>query len=614
MIHLYIDGAEVHLPEDISIDYYVYNPFFERKGEYTYDIDINLKDPVNAKVYGHLHRWNVAQHPLNRKAELFDNAKLLISGTEIVLSVEGNVAKIQIVAGNSELNYLSANSDVKMKDLDLGSIATLDTTVALASLYGDVSSFDFVCCPVAQKQKRFGVGWFGDSVPNWERFYNNLLRPGQNEGDPNHPRADFDLRFHSKSNLRAQPYLAAIVEKVANALGYTVTYNVLKTHEIFSKVIVVNSKETLNFNEMIPNWNVNDFIDEVERWCNVVFLVNPLQKSCRIVNVNDFYEEASSEFLDNDVVQDYREHAFDDEPAADNVSYDNLSYQLPDSDWFKYARVKPSILEQCEVVPYANKGSAEDNVGKMVVAYQEETGVYYVAREWNFGGNVYQPKHYWQPINFLDDVVDAESKENTTFRIVPAEIVALSLAGYYWKGNDSGGSNVSVQPVTLIPYAADQGYVEDEDQDLNQMIESGKTKEESVADILSVALYRGVSRCWWSYTQEQYYPDRVRGLKFPMACVTNVQIAYTALDGGAVYCWINDGIDLRLSTLREKVYHGSYHIDTTTERKAFFYTDEILDPKRIFVVCNRRMYCKYLLYKITAQGLKREVEGAFFDM
>ena len=103
-------------------------------------------------------------------------------------------------------------------------------------------------------------------------------------------------------------------------------------------------------------------------------------------------------------------------------------------------------------------------------------------------------------------------------------------------------------------------------------------------------------------------------MKFPMACVTNVQIAYTALDGGAVYCWINDGIDLRLSTLREKVYHGSYHIDTTTERKAFFYTDEILDPKKIFVVCNRRMYCKYLLYKITAQGLKREVEGCFFDM
>lgn len=613
MIHLYINGAEVHLPEDISIDYYVYNPFFGRRGEYTYDIDINLKDPANAKVYGHLHRWNVAQRPLNRKAELFDNAKLLISGTEVVLSVEGDVAKIQIVSGNSELNYLSANENVRLKDLDMGAIAVLDTDVALASLYGDVGTFDFVCPPIARTQKMFGTGWFSDGAPNWKKFYNNLLRPGHNEGDPTHPRKDFNLSFHSTPNLRAQPYLAAIVEKVVTAMGYRVTDNVLRRHGIFSKVYIVNSKETLNYNEMLPNWTVNDFLDEVEHLCNVVFLVNPLQKTCSIVNVNDFYQGAASEFLSEGVVQDYHERTYSDEAAADNVNYDNLAYQLPDSAWFKYGCLPDGVVEQCDIINWADRGAAQDNVGKMVIVYMADSDTYFVARKWETGTTAGGTKSYWQPINFLKNVADASSKEQMTFRIVPAEIIGLSLDGYYWKGYDSGGSNVAVQPMTLLPYAADQGYVEDGEADLNSMIEGG-VKEESVADTMPVAIYRGVAKCFWSTTQASAYPDRVKGLKFPMSSVTNVYVIFSAADGGSYHFWLNDGLDLRLETLKKKVYKGNYSIDTMTERKAFFYTDEILDPKKVFVVKNRRLYCKYLLYKITAQGLKREVEGVFYDM
>ena len=79
MIHLYIDGAEVHLPEDISIDYYVYNPFFERKGEYTYDIDINLKDPVNAKVY------NMAGQYVGKSADGLSKGLYVVNGKKIVV-------------------------------------------------------------------------------------------------------------------------------------------------------------------------------------------------------------------------------------------------------------------------------------------------------------------------------------------------------------------------------------------------------------------------------------------------------------------------------------------------------------------------------------------------
>ena len=134
MTELYIEGQKVYLSDDFMIDFYRYNPFFSKKGDYTYDIDVNLNVPENARLYKHIHRPNCLDHPSDRSAILiFDN--MAIKGTEVVLSVENNIVKIQIVAGNSELNYLSAGGR-RMQDYDLGSIPTLDTTVAIESLSG----------------------------------------------------------------------------------------------------------------------------------------------------------------------------------------------------------------------------------------------------------------------------------------------------------------------------------------------------------------------------------------------------------------------------------------------------------------------------------------------
>ena len=100
MTELYIDGQKVLLNDDFMIDFYRYNPFFSKKGDYTYDIDINLNVPENARIYKHIQRPNRMDHPVDRAAVLiFD--QMAIKGTEVILSVENNIVKIQIVAGNS---------------------------------------------------------------------------------------------------------------------------------------------------------------------------------------------------------------------------------------------------------------------------------------------------------------------------------------------------------------------------------------------------------------------------------------------------------------------------------------------------------------------------------
>ena len=119
MIRLEIDGREVALAADASFDIEYKNPFFTKEGEMTYDIDIYLDAGNNAVLYGHLDRDTVTVRPEGRRAVLYDGPRVLVSGKEIVLSVEDGVAKVQILGDNSELNYL-AGGDTSIRDMDFG--------------------------------------------------------------------------------------------------------------------------------------------------------------------------------------------------------------------------------------------------------------------------------------------------------------------------------------------------------------------------------------------------------------------------------------------------------------------------------------------------------------
>ena len=150
MIKLLIDGSEVHLAADISLEFYDRNPFFTSEGQHTLDIDISLADPVNAVVYNAMHRIDVTGRPQNRQALLYCEKGIIIKGTEIILEIDERNAKIQIVSGNSEFNFL-VGGDRYLRDLDLGDTGEITLEDAKRSLYSHFPDFDYVCTPVVAK-------------------------------------------------------------------------------------------------------------------------------------------------------------------------------------------------------------------------------------------------------------------------------------------------------------------------------------------------------------------------------------------------------------------------------------------------------------------------------
>lgn len=68
------------------------------------------------------------------------------------MEIDERNAKIQIVSGNSEFNYL-IGGDRYLRDLDLGSVENLTEQTATLSMYRTYETFDYVCTPVAANVK-----------------------------------------------------------------------------------------------------------------------------------------------------------------------------------------------------------------------------------------------------------------------------------------------------------------------------------------------------------------------------------------------------------------------------------------------------------------------------
>lgn len=617
MLQLFIDKQEVALPSDLKFDLFVYNPFFDRKSDYTYDIDIDLSIPQNARIYSHINRLNIVNNHKDRVAELYDGSKLILYGTEVILSIENNNAKIQLVSGNSELNYLAASKKARMRDLDLG-VIFLNEITAKQSLESTSDTFDFVCPPCAKVYKRFGFSYWYNEGRSASLLYNNLSRPYYMDNEQNQMTM---LNWCPQPNLRAMMYLCVVVEKVVQAMGYNVEYNALRINKKFKQVFIVNSTETSKVNEMVPNWLVNDFIDGVEKWCNVLFLVDQAKKTCSIVNISDFYNmDSATTFINKDSMVDGVEKDFNADPTRE-VSYSNIRYNVPNHEWYKYGDIDDNVRQACSVEEYATyedirRIGISGFYNQMTLFRAKDSGrEYVISRRHN--NTINADYNYLQPIDYVGKIVQEDTNDSMSFNIVPAPMVAVSLYGYYFYDgaiNNNGGGYGSC--FTMIPYAMDQVSEEEvtEGQGLNEFIVGGMSKE-AIPDTMFVANYVGVQKCFWPNAQT-HQAGAVQKVMWPLSLSVSQFVGFGASDSGS-YIACNElfeDFDLSIKKLQSDVYAKNECIDTTKEDKLKFYTDEVLDSKKIFVVANARYYCRYIKYKVTIDGVSKEAEGFFFPM
>lgn len=631
MIRLLIDGQRVNLSEDISLEFYNRNPFLTSEGMHTLDIDISLADPQNAKVYRHLHRIDVMRPYEGRTAILYYEKGVIIRGTEIILETDGKSVKIQIVAGNSEFNYIAGN-DKHLHDLDLGAIDSLDEATALASLHGSYPEWDYVCTPVCTEVTF--RSWVENVMHSGFDTYSKAKICNEIEA----AKEAASVRFKSGTRLCAQPYLAAIVRRVLQALGYTLVDDFIGTHKELSRLVVVHGHDTLEYGKMVENWTVDKFFSEVEKLCGVLFIVDNTRKEVSVMNGIDYYRAADVENIAyEDIIADISKD-FDETPP-ENIVYKNVSYKLPETNIYKFYAIDEELMKKVTTVGVTlmNWSYNLHDIWRYIVGDnsfetsaktpQQVKDAYnkMFAYTLTLGFNThpygefpfvvaYSADNYscLKMINQFGPRLDETADDKLELSLVPVENIWCFRSG----NNTGAGSYLGYSlPLAENTDADTPSSTADDSVGLIDCIHDGEDGGETVKDTMFMAFYMGI--CPDVYGQ---------GFVTPIAASSRlVQYVESYLYTGTLF-WQHQSVftidadgDYDLSINSSKgMYNKYWKQQLSASLKSVctikFRSLQLRDSRHIFNICNRNFYCQELKYEIVNGRLSDVVEGTFYPV
>lgn len=638
MLQLHIDGQRVNLPEGFSTEYYVKNPFFSNEGDYTLDIELDLTDPVNAAVYHFADRYDRVKRETRREAILQDETGTLLKGQEVVLEVREGKAKVQIVGGVSELNYIISNR--KLQELDLWTSFDSDEVVYVPVCgFNNAPHADFGLMDSSQYETEDGVRvlkWSIANRPSWNSQTGELVM----------------------SHDCPQPYIWAIVNRVVTALGFAVGTNVIQSDTRYSRMIMIHAIRSRYIADMLPKWTVSEFLDEIQKFFNVIIDVDKTSRTVNILHAHDFFDiHGQQEISLHDVVNGV-EKQFDQQSEMTMVDYAAVHYALTDKMSNKYAALSPSLVRVCESRaaqsmstsdPYhknyyagmwkdmegnesfLNADEPTSNIerafGQRIIYHDtfigEQRHFVFWAVEDNYCAmkmvNMFGPKTTPNP-----------SATDVELRIVPVRMVSSPIVGnssHWWQyplpavdGEASSyhevkwGNNLQTEATDNINDDIKSGYDESED---------------NRADVLFAAFYLGELDIDWEDSSSAV-PS---GIKVPVASPDymvqlhrrrDVFSTYGSTMGEDRFWKCSRNVVLGSSRLTMAIngvrgmdaytYSKNPLVDTSVEYTFRFRCTVMPDVRQVFLIGNRRYYCKDLKYDVRSGQRSEVVEGRFLPI
>ncbi len=567
MIGLYIDGQEIALDGSTELEIIQSNPLLCGKESHTYEVEISLAYPQNARCYGHLHRLNVSGRPTGRNARIRIDGHTMIEGEEILISIDHQTAHIQIVS-YEELTG-SIPDSLLMRDLDLGSLKIpedvfeIDTTGKYKRPIWPETEFCFFRLLIGNKS----VNVFGDD----------------------------------KSTIIAQPYLMEILHRTLRALGYTVSECVLDNDIVARHLVIVNGVETTEYACMMPvNLSVNDFIERIEILFNVRFRL----KNSKTISVgwNNHKKEEYIRIPTSDIMDSLKKEWKDsNEEAASIGSYGNLMYKGLSSERV-LEDVPPERLDLFEKKIYNTAESAWHEASRML----PEDKKIFVYREPGDGSDWYyirkEDSRRAITICRLRRVCTDKNPEAkfTEIPLIPVEMVDITLyVDVFEKAHCIPIPRISIK----------QG--EWDTQTTENILKNGYTptqNEELYVTLSAPDFYRYLeAKTWkWEYmTSNDGYIEYVVLDSHYIHYPALVQAEGTRMPSLALHG--SDGI-------QKNYYSGSQFDSSTVYTIRFLHHMSQPNPKQTFLIGERLFLCRFIKYTVEEGKLSPIAEGEFLPI
>lgn len=578
MIRLLINNEEAVIEAESNIEIIRKNPFFSKEGDLTYDINLDLKSPQNAKLFGYLNRFQILNQPTGRTAALYDGPRCLIRGTEIVLSIDDSVVKIQIVGTNSELNYLTG-FDMSIRDYDYGPVANPG-----------------VQYPDEESLKAYLDSMYPEAYYNYAPLFIKTTAGTYQQANEFRYYKYVDPTPNDEVPFIRQPFLLYYVEKIIELIGYNLVLNELREDPFFARLQIVTARNWKKWEDLLPDWTVDEFLSEIEKFCNCIFVVNQHNKEVSIRSINNFYRDAEIIYLDD--VMDDRSVEFSEEPEELFLNYNSVRYDLPSDDLYKYSCLDSELIAKCR------KYYVTDILDLSDVDAEKQYDKLEIYNVMNKDINMVIDKNadgfYWRQVDFLAN--KGSSEDEVELKIYPAITWPYSNSVIF------DGTQAWTSAISMAPIAMDSDIIT-ETQGMNDAIKSGLQEEKTVSNIM-VSCSMG-SRPVWQQDGEVWVEKE--GAKVPFRSSYPVLAWYKRIMDISGYMPYSLQINGKYG-MYSRLYSENVKIDTKKKVTIHFLTTEILDPKLIYQFRNKRYYCAQLKYSVENGELGQMVEGEFYPI
>ena len=592
MTQLLIAGVEVVLPQNFSCTVKRENSFFTKKGEYTYDVTLRLDNSTNRNLYGFLQRVNKAEQ-LNtkRSAVLIADGHVFARGTEIISRWTNENVTIQIVSGESELNYFMGQ-DQKIEDLILGSVTN--------------DSWDTILCKHNEHKT---------DRDNGEDYCTPLMRVGNSgyTSDWNN-RSGFSQDI--LEGLLPQPYMIPLLEKLFHALGYQTVILHALMNTGFDYLFFVNTIHTVQYNKMFAGWKVLDLITAIEQLTGCVFVVNTVENSIKAYLKCSYFAEATQFTLKN-VIDQYEAEEIDADSQDDaDWASSNVRYDLPDNNSSKLLELSDEIINMSTIVEYSSIADIKTAIGHANLKAKEiykdtSTGRYYIAKQLYYCDiRVVKVPESWHGRSTYRYTFDTVSVH---YNPAPLEV---NMFAELHRNDAAATVEIAITPAPMKLYTttgcevmdlsgeADTSSEEEEDEpdSFYDLIE-GYSKKESSARHIYAAFFSGM----YDYVAIAY-TDKYH------ARIQKELYGYSVADSDTDPNDYEFYGSLRLQDIDAEVYAGHYQIDTAHPITFETYDPNMINPRQVYVIKNRRFVCRDVEEVITATGRQKKWKGTFYPI
>ena len=674
MITLYLDDKQAVVDEKQTVKFVRENTYFTKSGSYTYDVALPALCPENIAIFGHLYRKDQRKAvKVTYSARLnVDNVDIL-NGTATITSITGTTIKVQLMGGNSELNFYNKYEERFIDELPLGNWrrGEYDKTMRLLAedikgrfeyyLYSGAKEAYKQICTELWKENRKGdmVDWV--ALPcyntNYDIVCNNFgckTYESKKEGDD---RRDAEncvmINDLNTVNLSAQPYLVPMIERIFENIGYPVKENCLQDNEFFMHMVIVTANNRSDIARALPHWTLSEFISQIEKFFAVVITVDEKQKKTYIRNRTNFFK-SNVEFIDN-VLDEYSVNIENDNTTELNNA--NIGYADVAS---PYNRIESPIKDIAKIdTTYDNESNITDALNLLVQNLRQEVengnisaykgtifkvcGHSYIIQLYDHvdvWGNVHPNHAYIICVDEFADRINNISKKDidVELKICPAETINNGNVPFY--GTD--GSIIANAECFMLAKADNTnptGIQDEIEHNLNDLISGEVERVDYKEDIMFICLYDGGFAKFIEdpnkYDSSQLAYIRARAKRYPSGYVKDEWIATTyvggdrdgtdnlfprlaneslSLNSDSVYRTIESKV-FEYKTLYSEVFKNLNHVNKQVKYCFKFITDRIdLPVNSTFIIRNKKFVCEKLEYNIKTDKVCELVTGYFYEL